>query len=52
MRLLYAGMVLARAGSFVETRKRSAREKMMEVIDVEPLASIDSKENGGVPPIK
>lgn len=37
------GMASERAGSFVETRKRFAREKALEVIDVKPLTSLDSK---------
>lgn len=37
-------MASARANSFAEARKRSERGKTMEVIDVEPLASIDPEE--------
>lgn len=46
------GMASERAGSFVEARKRSVQEKAMEVIDVEPLASLDPKEQGMVPLLK
>lgn len=41
-----------RARSFVEARKRSARGKAMEVIDVEPLATIEPKGKGAMPPLK
>lgn len=47
-----AGMESAKAGSFVEARKRSTRGKTMEVIDVEPLASIDPTEKEEVPQLK
>lgn len=50
--LICAGMASVRARTFAEARKRSARGKAMEVIDVEPLASIDPTEKGRVPPLK
>lgn len=50
--VLCAGMKPERAGSFVEVRKRSARGKAMEVIDVEPLVSIEPKGKGAMPPLK
>lgn len=45
-------MMLERARSFAKARKRSARGKAMEVIDVQPLASIKPKGKGAVPPLK
>lgn len=46
------GMATERAGLFMEVRKRSAQGKAIEVIDVEPPASIDHKEKRMVPPLK
>lgn len=43
---------VGKASSFQEAIKRSERGKSMEVIDVEPLASIDPGEKGGVLPLK
>lgn len=43
---------IGKPGLFAEARKRSARGKAIEVVDVEPLAIIDSKEKVGVPPLK
>lgn len=52
MCLICAEMASVRAGSFAKARKRSMRGKAMEVIDVEPLASIDPKEKDEVPLLK
>lgn len=43
---MYIRMASARAGAFVKARKRTTREKAMEVIDVELLESIHPKKKG------
>lgn len=43
------GMASEKVGLFMEVRKRSIGGKAIEVIDVEPLVSIDPKEKEWCP---
>lgn len=44
--LLFPLNMPEKVSSFLEARKKSAREKALEVLDLEPLASVEPKEKG------